>query len=353
MTATTRTPHTDAGRRTGLRVRSRRIALIGAVVVLGLTACGTDDDDASGSPASSLPAPAVIEIAGAGGSGGNRAGAPASMDAAMESSKIMPALLTYEWAGGSIDLTGPAASWFFAPGTEPTVEQVQALAAALGVTGEVTELAADMGGGWTVGPTDGSAPSVTVGTDAMQSWWYSPAWNTAPVAVECVEPIADASAGGDASGAAEATTLPAPAVDPCVPQPPANVPSADEARALATELFESLGIDVSQYELDVYADEWGANVSGSLVLDGVRTNLTVNVGFGENGAVTWAGGFLATPQRGADYPRIGVEAAVQRLNDQSAAWMTGYGSAVTDMARADTAVAGATVEPAPAPVEET
>ena len=31
------------------------------------------------------------------------------------------------------------------------------------------------------------------------------------------------------------------------------------------------------------------------------------VSFGGEGALTWAGGFLGTPERGADYPRIGVD----------------------------------------------
>jgi hypothetical protein len=133
------------------------------------------------------------------------------------------------------------------------------------------------------------------------------------------------------------TTAPEMTIMPvCEPQPPVGVPSADAAEAAARELLASLGIDVAKYEFEVYADEWNASVSGFLVLDGVRSNLSVNVGFGENGAVTWAGGFLATAQRGADYPRIGVDAAITRLNDQANAWMTGYGSALTDIARVDT-----------------
>ena len=75
------------------------------------------------------------------------------------------------------------------------------------------------------------------------------------------------------------------------------------------------------YEFETYADEWGANVTAYLLLDGMRTSMTVSVGFGAEGAITWASGFLGTAERGADYPRIGIEAAVQRLNDQSSSWM--------------------------------
>jgi hypothetical protein len=113
-----------------------------------------------------------------------------------------------------------------------------------------------------------------------------------------------------------AETMPA-----CEPTPPpANVPDEGTAEAKARELFGSVGIDLGSYELETYADEWGANVTAYLTLDGIRTNVSVSVGFGAEGVVTWASGFLAAPQRGADYPRIGIEAAVQRLNDQSAGW---------------------------------
>ena len=105
------------------------------------------------------------------------------------------------------------------------------------------------------------------------------------------------------------------------PAPPANVPDEATAESQARQLFTSLGIDAGSYEFETYADEWGANVTGYLVLDGIRTSVAVSVGYGAEGALTWASGFLATPQRGADYPRIGIEAAVQRLNDQSSSWM--------------------------------
>ncbi|MCX6522461.1 MAG: hypothetical protein NTZ21_17525 [Actinobacteria bacterium] len=330
-------PRTSRQRRAVRRVagpRSRRLALVGAVVVLGLTACGSADDSGAGS-ASTLPAPAVIQIAGsASGAAPSAAGAA---DAAMSESKMMPMSLSYTWSGETPDLTTAAASWFFAPGVAPTAEQVEQLAAAFGVTGEAVELSADMGGGWTVGPNDGSAPSVTVAADAMQSWWFSPAWQTEGRGI--VDDCALYPAGDPA---ADPSTAGQPVCEPA--QPPAGIPTADEAEANARALLTSLGGDPAGYELETYADEWGASVTAFLVLDGVRTNLSFNVGYGEQGAITWAGGFLAAPQRGADYPRIGVDAAIERLNDQANAWMTGYGPAVRD--------AGVATEPAVMPAVE-
>jgi hypothetical protein len=98
-------------------------------------------------------------------------------------------------------------------------------------------------------------------------------------------------------------------------------------------------------------------VNAYLVLDGIRTSLSMSVGFGAEGAVTWASGYLATPLRGDDYPRIGVEAAVQRLNDQSNWWMYPMAMAKGGVAAMSTASDGAVTEPAvaapiePAPVD--
>lgn len=315
---------------------SRRLALVGAVVVLGLTACGSPE---AGPSASTLPAPAVIEVAGAGGAGMGPAPAAGDAVANSEAGKMMlPAALTYEWAGQAVDLTSPVASWSFPVGTAPTVEQVAALAAAFGVSGDAVEIGADLGGGWSVGPNDGSAPSVTVTADAMQSWWYSPAWQTGTV----VEPCSYYPP-GDPAG--DPTTADLPVCEE--PQPPVGVPTGAEAEAATRELFAAIGIDASQYRFETWADEWGASTTAFLVLDGVRTNVSVSVGFGEQGAITWAGGFLATPQRSADYPRIGVEAAVERLNDQTAAWMTGVGPMVRG-AVAISAAASSDAETVPA-----
>ena len=91
-----------------------------------------------------------------------------------------------------------------------------------------------------------------------------------------------------------------------------------------------MGIAVDSYDFETYADEWSANVTGYLTLEGVRTTVAISAGFGAEGALTWANGFLAAPERGADYPRIGVAAAVERLNEQQSMMypMTRGGTAV-------------------------
>ncbi len=298
--------------------RSRRLAFASAVVVLVLTACGSDES-LTGPSSSTAPAPAVIEIVG--GAGGTGPASAEMADQAADSTKMMAAYLEYVYSGDIPDLTGPAASWFFAAGVAPSTEQIAALAVALGIEGDVRELGADFGGGWTVGPADYSEPSVTVSADAMQSWWFSPGSSQGVIETMACEYYPP----GDPAGGGTDATAPVCAE----PEPPANVPTADEAKVLALALFESLGIAVDAYDLEAYADDWSANVTGYLTLDGVRTTVVISAGYGAEGALTWANGFLATPERGADYPRIGVEAAVQRLNDQQTGmWATARGSNV-------------------------
>lgn len=322
--------------------RSRRLALVGAVLVLGLSACGTSDGTGSSPTTSGLPAPQVIEIAGGRAAGTASGTAAPAADAATEgmSTKMMAAYLTYVFQGEAPDLTAPAASWTFPTGVTATDEQLRALADAFGVAGDPQDVPADLGGGRVIGDTGYEGPSVTVGTDALLSWWYNPGSGAVPTAEPCSyyppgDPMAD----------------PATADLPLCeePQPPANVPDQQQAEAKAKELFTSLGLDLAQWSFDTYADEWGAYVTASYVIDGVTTSLSASVGYGAEGAITWAGGFLATPQRGADYPRIGVDAAVQRLNDQTLGWMDGAGpmarGAAIDVAASDVAtgegVAGA------------
>lgn len=326
---------------------SRRMAYIGAVIVIGLTACGAPvDESPSGSAADGPP---VIQIDGGQAAGGSSAAPMAAAEDAA-SSKMMPAYITYVYDGAITDLTAPSASWYFDPLATASTEQVAALAAALGVQGEVRELPADQGGGWMVGPDDYTAPTVNVGVDATQSWWFNPGSASVDVPKCELYPPGDPAADRSEGGGTDAVPAVDPAVDPavetvpvCEPTPPpTNVPDSATAEAMARDLYAALGIDPDSYEYEVYADEWGANVTGYLVLDGMRTSMATSVGFGAEGAITWASGFMGSPVRGADYPRIGIEAAVQRLNDQSASWMA-YD---TPVMRGEAVDAGVAVETA-------
>jgi hypothetical protein len=129
------------------------------------------------------------------------------------------------------------------------------------------------------------------------------------------------------------------------------VPSKDDALARAKQQFQSMGYDVASYEWESYADEWGASANGYLLLDGHRSMLTLSIGFGGEGVVTWASGTLATPQPAGDYPMVDGAAALARLNDRTGKWGWFGGPGV--MARggvAIDAVAAVAATPTPEPV---
>ncbi|MEX1105858.1 MAG: hypothetical protein WEB78_06640 [Ilumatobacteraceae bacterium] len=341
---------------------SRRVALAAAsVIVLALSACGNPSPSA-GSVPGTLP---VIHVAGAGGAEGAMA---ADSVGGASSSKMMAANLSFVFDGQAPDLTGPAGSWFFPAGERVSDDAVRAVAAAMGVVGDIVTQPADMGGGRMIGSADYTQPSITVGDDALSTWWFNPGQTAVPMVSCAVVDPTIASVGGatepvpapDATAAVSpdvsADTVPADGVMvdpmPCEPTPPpAGVPTKDEAEAKARQHLTDLGLDPAGFELDTYADEWGANVTGYLLLDGVRTTLSISVGYGAEGAVTWASGFLASPQRSADFPRIGVEAAVQRLNDQQTDMMRGWSPAEGDALSTDSVTAEPAADaPLPAPV---
>jgi hypothetical protein len=120
----------------------------------------------------------------------------------------------------------------------------------------------------------------------------------------------------------------------------------------------SIGLDPDAYTLETYADEWGAGVTAWGELDGIRSPMSVSVGFGAEGAVTYAGGTLAEPVAVGEYPRVGTAAGLERLNGD---WMERYWAATDGpMPLAAAAEAGGAAEggvadvaaPEPAPDTE-
>ena len=339
-------------------IRSRRLALVALVFTFGIAACG---DPTSTAPLASKTK--VIQLA-AGASRNATEMAPAAASTGAADSKIAAMGQTnFVYDGQLPTLADSAASWYFAPGQKPDLDRIAKLAAAFGITGDVRTLPTDQGGGWAVGPEDYSSPVLTVGSDGMLSWWLSgtPSAVSAGCAVSATAPAAgsgEASTSGGATDVAPPTvaapdatpgTVPVdmPVPDCQAPQPPAGVPTKEEALAKAKDLFTSWGYDISAYQFDdPYADEWNASVNASLILDGMKTPITLSVGFGENGSVTYASGFFATPQRGADYPTIGAQAGLERLQTRQDVYMgaldTGVMRASTDVATPQTVPAATT-----------
>ena len=232
-------------------IRSRRFVFATLAVVLGLSACGDPNTTA---PLADQPP--VIELA-SGQSGGAVAAPAAELDAASAADSKMAFMPVTEFVydGELPALDGPSGSWFFATGQQADLERIAALAASLGVEGDVRILPADQGGGWAVGPEDYSAPVLNVSSDGMLTWYFS-APQRGAVDLGCaisgvaVEPVAGSGVAGSSGTATDAVAVPetvSPVTNPAddvlppdvvvpecaTPEPPVGVPTKDEAVAYA------------------------------------------------------------------------------------------------------------------------
>jgi hypothetical protein len=352
------------------------------VVAFGLASCGDPSTTSTTAPLADKPT--VIELAnGQWTASGAATPAAAAADASTESKIAYLGTTEFVYDGELPALDGPAGSWFFAPGQKADVDRIAKLAASLGVVGDVRTLPDEQGGGWAVGPEDYSAAVLTVGSDGMLNWYLSPA-PTVGVGYACAESVVaiDSTGAVGSGGATEAAppvttsvvagtapgAVPAPDVLPTdvtapgvvtpdcqPPDPPAGVPTKDEALAKAKELFAEWGYDVNSFQFDeAYADQWGASVNASLVLNGMKAPVMLSVGFGENGSITYASGYLADPQRGDDYPTIGAAAGLERLKSQQNQYVTMYGGVAMgapDGIAAKGVATGIGIAPAIAPCE--
>ena len=290
-------------------------------------ACG-DDPDASGPP--------ILRITGE-ASGSDRS-ADSSLAGAPESSgdKMM-------WMGQqhftavsdlpSLDSDAPS---YVISASDIAKGDLNSLREVFSLKDEFVAQDANMGGGFLAGDYNTSvSPTMYVSADATHYWSYQAPWSRSMTDVGCaIPPVAE----GDTVTS----------VEPCsVPTPPENVPSAAQAEDLFKQMLKDLGLKPKDFITESYADEWNANVTGYLTIDGVRTSLSWSASYGADAELVWASGVLAEVTQAADYPRIGTAQGIERLNnDQQYGWggpMARGGIAYDDMAV--TSVAEAVASP--------
>ena len=126
------------------------------------------------------------------------------------------------------------------PAQRPSAETVKSLATAFGVEGNPVAGSPENGMAWQVGPTDGTAPTLTVSASAPLMSWYSAAWEQSVEAPACM-PMTTIPATG---------TLPDPVVPCPAPTPPVGVPTATEAEQRARQLLVALGVDLGAVQFD-------------------------------------------------------------------------------------------------------
>ena len=154
--------------------------------------------------------------------------------------------------------------------------------------------------GYSLGPEDWSGPTLNLTWSGTGPWYYSnPDAYQEPI---CREVIPDEGSGE--LGGFECEN----------PEPSGPLPSVEEATAMARELLQKSGLDVSEADLTVLAnDDWGVGLSAIQQLDGVDTALEWSVFFGPGPTLASVSGHAATPVFRGDFATVSPLAAVDRL----------------------------------------
>ncbi|MFC9919434.1 hypothetical protein [Agromyces binzhouensis] len=187
-------------------------------------------------------------------------------------------------ADGLSTTRGTAAAYAFDAPAASDPDTIAALAAALGVAGE--PVLAD--GAWTVGPQDGTAPTLWVSLDGTMSFSYS-------------DPGKDPWVCEEGTGVCE---------------PTGDLPSEDAAIAALRDLLASAGRDPGSYEFS--SETWEGAVTRTAsawpVVDGQRVDTGWSVEVTQDGLYS-AYGALAELVPLGDYPVVSEQEAFERLSD--------------------------------------
>lgn len=313
------------------------------------------------------PAAGVISLGTPAGTGGGpematdgaMAGGPAAGPeaASRDSMGMWPG-----WSGRTVFTSeglstdgGTAQAWAFDPAAAFTEASATQVANALGVAGTPTLEY----GAWSVGPNDGTAPSVSVYADGTTSVsYYDPTkdpWSCVPtlereaeVAPEAASGEADAGEGDGVEGQSE------PAVDePCTQRDLGPAPSGDAALGQVRDLLGTLGQDPAAFELVVeeYSESAQTYVTAHHVVDGQRSGVVWSLSFTGAGLQSLYGSLAPLVALG-DYDVVSPTEAVERLGDPRFGFGGGPIAYLEGAEPSDAAVSSEPTEPTlPAPVE--
>jgi hypothetical protein len=336
-------------------------AALAAILLLG--ACGSDqsatgdtvssvsDDDGTddGSTGTGMLAPRPIEITSGNGVATSATAETADSRISTDMSYMPTFIADYIIGDGMPALPTNDVGYWFESGIPISADEVAALAAVFGVTGEPERIDEGYGVRWQVGPADGTAPAFTIYEDAQHSWSYSIDWARQSVAVGSSCGVATVETGSVGAGTVEpdgtVTTEAAPpefsAPECSVPEPPTGILTKDQVEARVSELLVAAGEDPASYTFESYADEWFASTSAAQQINGTAAGKRLDVGFGAEGVMQYASGTLAAPVEVGPYPLIDIDTAIARLKDQN--WFYGGGGVMRDGGIASPAIAEAPV----------
>jgi len=317
------------------------VVIGGAGYVAGDAARGGGGDEGTAAPAIALQNPAVAPEAAR-----DSAGMATSM-ATDKASAWWGGRTVFSSSGLSAE-GGSGTAWAMDAASVFSADTAAKIAAALHVAGEPVQ----QWGSWTVGPQDGTGPSVTLSPDGTASMsYYDPTrdpWSCVRSAPDEVQGSTkgEGSSGGGSTGSAIAPGEPSGGLpSQCVPSG-APAPDADQAKAQARDLMSALGVDPAGYELEI-ADSGtsqAASVNAYQVVDGTRSGVTWSFTVLGDG-VQSAWGSLAPLVELGTYDVVSPSEAVARLGDPR---FGGAAGGVMPLATARAATDG-TAEMMPAP----
>lgn len=221
------------------------------------------------------------------------------------------------FTGAGLSQDGAAAHvWAFDAATAIDLAAVTRAAGALGVAGEPTA----HWGSWVVGSTDGTGPSLSVGSDGQATLSYSDpsTWCTSggEATVMPVEPatgeLEGSSSGsvGDETGGETGDDTGEVGETPC----PATGLSQDEAIDRARALLTAIGVQLGDARLSAIGSGGSIWVQADQVVDGASTGVSWSVSYvGETVQSVW--GPLAPLVDLGEYPLVSPADAVARLAD--------------------------------------
>lgn len=162
---------------------------------------------------------------------------------------------------------------------------------------------------YVVGPEDWTGPSVSVTWSGTGSWFYSnPGAYPEPICTEAPAP----------DGFEE------PYYECENPEPEGPLPTAEEAKAQAAELFQANGLDVTVDQVRVLSeDEWGVGVSASLYVDGVETAIEWSLYWAPGPVIASASGHSISVVERGSFDTVSPRDAVSRLD--SGVWWGAVG----------------------------
>ena len=307
--------------------------VLAAVVLAGALVAGAcGNGDGGGTASGDLP---LLPSSGGGaggdeesatGAGGARSAATlAEGDAAASSDMAISPRepyqpVEYRLADGIDAMGGKAAAYRL----EAMVDEgaVVKLADAFGIDGSPKE----ENGSWSITDPASRARGLYVAQDGMFNFYDESAAMSAEATAVC-----------SSDGKCEETA-------PVEPTPPANLPSDDEAKKAAEDLFDEAGVDLGDRQARIDRSDYNVAVSYPSSLDGAEVEGWGFVAaFGDNAELQYASGSLANPSEIGEYPLVETKAAYDR-------WTAGMGGAGRVGIATDTAVAEPAVgAPEPAP----